>query len=169
MPDDVAIIDTSSVIRIREIVVRAQLPVVFIKLTQLVQSDKLVFPKEVQDELERWTNPDPNSQDPPLVWAQLNAHLATRHVVKLETVKAVVNQVPEVIDEDKLGVEEADPYVLALAIQLQEQGKQVTVLTEDRKDRPDKMSITTACGVLRLPCLPVHVFLKRNGIWQPGS
>jgi hypothetical protein len=80
--------------------------------------------------------------------------------------KLVLEQVQEVLDPDKLGVEEADPYVLALAIYLQQQGKQVMVLTEERKDRPDKISMTTACGVLRLPCLPVHMFLRINGIWQ---
>ncbi|MBU6435571.1 MAG: DUF4411 family protein, partial [Nitrospirae bacterium] len=87
----------------------------------------------------------------------------------LETVRAVLAEVPEILDPDKDGVEEADPYVLALAMRLQNEGYQVTILTEERKDRPDKMSMNTACGVLRIPCLPVETFLSRNGIWRRGG
>ncbi len=168
MPDDAFTIDTSSVIQVRRIVVRDHQSTVFSKLTELVVAGKLFYPKEVPPELDRHSNQDSSVQDLPRDWAKLNSSIATHHAVPFETVKAVLAQVPEILDPEKSGVEEADPYVLALAIHLQEQGKQVTVLTEERKDRPDKMSLTTACGVLRLPCLPMMTFLKRNGIWQPS-
>ena len=166
MPDDVSVIDTSSILQVRRIIARQEQQSVYDKLTVLVQGDSLFFPKEVVVELERWSNPDPSSTDLPLEWVKVNSHKAAKHGVPFDALKLVLEQVQEVHDPDKLGVEEADPYVLALAIHLQQQGKQVMVLTEERKDRPDKISMTTACGVLRLPCLPVHMFLRINGIWQ---
>jgi Domain of unknown function (DUF4411) len=166
MPDDVSVIDTSSILQVRRIIARQEQQGVYDKLTVLVQGNSLFFPKEVVVELERWSNPDPSSTDLPLEWVKANSHKAAKHGVPFDALKLVLEQVQEVHDPDKLGVEEADPYVLALAIHLQQQGKQVMVLTEERKDRPDKISMTTAYGVLRLPCLPVHMFLRINGIWQ---
>jgi hypothetical protein len=166
MPDDVSVIDTSSILQVRRIIARQEQQGVYDKLTVLVQGDSLFFPKEVVVELERWSNPDPSSTDLPLEWVKANSQKGAKHGVPFDALKLVLEQVQEVHDPDKLGVEEADPYVLALAIHLQQQGKQVMVLTEERKDRPDKISMTTACGVLRLPCLPVHMFLRINGIWQ---
>lgn len=169
MPDEVAVKDTSSIVQVRRIVARDMQPMVFATLATMVTEEKLVFPKEVVKELQRYSNPDTALQDLPLQWALSNSPIATRHSVPLEVVKAVLSQVPEILDPDKPGVEEADPYVLALAVHIQDQGRQVTVLTEERKDRPDKMSMTTACGVLRIPCLPIEVFLNRNGIWRRGG
>ena len=166
MPDAVSVIDTSSILQVRRIIARQEQQGIYDKLTVLVQGDSLFFPKEVVVELERWSNPDPSSTDLPLEWVKTNSHKATKHGVHFDELKLVLEQVQEVHDPDKLGVEEADPYVLALAIHLQNQGKQVMVLTEERKDRPDKISMTTACGVLRLHCLPIHMFLRINGIWQ---
>jgi hypothetical protein len=37
--------------------------------------------------------------------------------------------------------------------------------TEERKDRPGKMSLNTACGLLRLYCLSMEPFLAQQGIW----
>jgi hypothetical protein len=41
-------------------------------------------------------------------------------------------------DLDRRGVEEADPFALALAKHLSDSGVTTTVVTEERKDRPDK-------------------------------
>ena len=166
MPDEIAVKDTSSIIHIRRLVTRDEQQAVFAKLGVLVDEGKLVFPREVLKELERWANPDTESDDRPLQWARVNSPRATNQNVPLEVVRDVVHKVPRILDPDKPGVEEADPYVLALAIHLQAEGKQVTVLTDERKDRPEKMSMTTACGVLRLTCLPIEAYLEINGIWR---
>lgn len=76
-------------------------------------------------------------------------------------------QVSRVVDPDKAGVEEADPYVLALAVYLKREGYDVTVLTEETKNRPDKLSMNTACGLLRLWCLSIEPFLVERNIWAP--
>lgn len=63
-------------------------------------------------------------------------------------------------------MDEADPHVLALALALRENAD-VVVIAQETKDRPDKLSIATACGVLRLVRLPVSAFLYEQGIWRP--
>ena len=141
MPDPVSVIDTSSILLVRRTVVRADQTGVFQSLTQIVQRDQLVFPKEVLIELQRWSNPNPDTADLPLSWALSNSAQATRIDVPFETLKDVISRVSDIFDPEKPGVDEADPYVLALAMHLQSQGLSVTVLTEERKDRPNKVSI----------------------------
>ena len=166
MPNPVSVIDSSSILQVRRAVVRADQPGVFQRLTEIVQRDQLVFPKEVLAELERWSNPNPGSPDLPLNWAHANSARETQNEVPIDTLKDVISRVSDIFDPNKSGVDEADPYVLALAIHLQSQGLSVTVLTEERKDRPNKVSMNTACGELGLVCLPVERFLRINGIWR---
>ncbi len=166
MPDDIAAIDTSSIIQLRDLqITRSELPIVLGKLTDLVNGNSLVFPKEVIPELERHINPDSRSQLL-LDWTRSNSTIATRHTVPLDTLKLVLERVPDVLDPDKLGIEEADHYVLALAYHLNQEGHQVTVLTEETRDRAYKWSMTRACGHLRLVRLPIEGFLHEKGIWR---
>jgi hypothetical protein len=73
-------------------------------------------------------------------------------------VQRVLAVVPSVLDADKdTGVEEADPYVLALASQLHNQGKEVRIVTEDARDT--QMSLRTAAGLLGIPSVPLKAFL----------
>lgn len=107
--------------------------------------------------------------DPIYRWAKKNQAKATRHGVQFGMVKEILAhpQVSRVVDPDKAGVEEADPYVLALAVYLKREGYDVTVLTEETKNRPDKLSMNTACGLLRLWCLSIEPFLVERNIWAP--
>jgi hypothetical protein len=57
-------------------------------------------------------------------------------------------------------VEEADPYVLAMARRLLAEGKDVRIVTEEKNDTPRKMSLNTAAGLLRLPSVPLRAFLE---------
>lgn len=168
MSASITVIDTSSIIQVRHTVAKkSEQSEVYKKLSQLVVSGTLVYPKEVLPELKRFSITDPNFHDLALEWTQTNSSVATKHDVPLDTVKAVLQQVPDVLDPDKLGVDEADPYVLALAIHLQTQGIQIVVLTEERRDKPGgKISMTTACGHLGLVPLPMERFLMKNGIWR---
>jgi hypothetical protein len=64
-------------------------------------------------------------------------------------VQAVLSAVPEVLDPEKDGTEEADPYVLAMAVALQTAGNDVRVITEDVKATGAKMSLAGAAAFLR--------------------
>ena len=72
------------------------------------------------------------------------------------------------LDPDKIGVDEADPYVLALAEHLRQLGNFPRVLTEDRKNRPYKIALAAACGLVGIPVVPIVPFLSSRGIWSPS-
>ena len=135
-------------------------------MTRLVDAGELVFPTEVDAELERFRKP--GADDPIGDWVATSKRQATRFGPQFEHVKTVLAdpQTRRVVDPDKDGVDEADPHVLALALALREKAD-VVVIAEETKDRPDKLSMATACGVLRLVRLPVSAFLYERNIWRP--
>jgi hypothetical protein len=82
-----------------------------------------------------------------------------------EEVKEVLAAVPTVLDPDKdAGAEEADPYLLAVAVRLRAEGKDARLVTEEIRDTPKKMSLNTACGLVGVPSVPLKAFLKFEGI-----
>lgn len=135
------------------------------KLDHLVEAGQLVYPPEVIAEFERGKNP--SSPDPVFDWVKKHKATATCHGQQYEMLKTVLAhpQVRFVLDPDKTGVEEADAHVLALALALKDKTK-VIVLTEETQDRPSKISMTTACGLLELVRLPMLAFLEQQEIWS---
>lgn len=163
-PGKYFIIDTSSLIEIRQLVPAKDRRNVLGRMSRVVASGTLVFPTEVVAELERYEGED----DPIRDWAVANRRLATRISPPFEKLRAVMthSQVKRVIDPDKAtSVDEADPYVLALALSLKDHAE-VVVITEETKDRRDRISMGTACGLLRLFRLPVRAFLIEQKIWS---
>lgn len=157
-PGDVWVIDTSSLLAVRETFSRARETKVLAGLTDMASAGSLVFPPEVLGELERGSGSEP---DPPLMWSRKNREQAEKKA-DLETVKAVLREVPDVLDPE-IPYEQADPYVLALALDWQGLGLyRVTVVTDDRRDKPTKLSLATAAGILRLPSVPLHAFVRSN-------
>ena len=126
------VMDTSSVIAVRRSIENPRKPVVFASLGALAQEGRLVYPKQVVDELERAA--DPQSPDAQYQWAKQNEAKASERTPSLDEVKEVLNNVPTVLDPDKdMGVEEADPYVLAVAVRLRAEGKEARVITENQR------------------------------------
>ena len=164
-PAQYFVIDTSSLIEVRRLVPVARLAAVLRSLSKLVDSGELVFPAEVDDELDRFRKPD--THDPIGDWASAAKRRATRFGHQFEHLKQVLNdpQVKRVVDPAKAGVDEADPYVLSLALALRGRAE-VVVIAQETRDRPDKLSMATACGVLRLVRLPVAAFLFEQEIWR---
>lgn len=81
-----------------------------------------------------------------------------------ETMRRVMAEAGEVIGDDR-EEETADPYVLAHALELENEGHEVVVVTEDRVDRmPLKLSMVTACGRLALSSSGIIAFLQAVGI-----
>ena len=153
---DVWIIDTSSLLGVRETFGKARESKLLTRLGELAASGNLIFPPEVLGELERGAAVEP---DAPLLWARKNRATAERKA-NLETVKAVLKIAPDVLDPD-IPHEQADPYVLALAVDQQGLGLyDVTIITDDRRDKPAKLSLATAAGMLRIPSVPLHAFAR---------
>lgn len=164
LPAVVWVIDTSSIIEVRRAVTVAVRKRTFAGMTGLVSEQRLVYPPEVLAELERST--DLKSPDEQYQWCRDNATAAhVRGRCDDHDVKEVLEDVPSVLDPDKdTGVEEADPYVLAVARKLRADGIDARVVTQESKDTPLKMSMSTAAGVLGIPCVPLKAFLAAESI-----
>lgn len=152
------VIDTSSIIAVIDDVPRNRRPALFRALSELVQQDQLLFPREVFKELDRATNK--RKPDEAFIWAHSNKASAVRIAPSQDNLREVLShpQAKLVLDPDKTGVEEADPYVLALAMDLRDSGhiaQDVVVVTQETRDRPSKLSMATACGLLRLYRIPL--------------
>ncbi len=153
------VIDTSSVVEVRRSIENVKKPGVFAQMGALVQGGRLIFPRQVVDELERVA--DPSSPDLQYAWAKEYFADVSVGAPSLEAIKDVLGAVPMVLDPDKdTGVEEADPYLLAMAVGLRGEGKDVRIVTEETKDTPRKMSLRTAAGLLGIPSVPLKAFLQ---------
>jgi hypothetical protein len=152
------VIDTSSLLGVRELFGRAGEKKVFATLSGLVTRGCLFFPPEVYHELERGSPADTVTNDPALEWAK-TVRTQAEKAASLETVKAVLAIAAELLDPDKSD-EQADPYVLAVAIDVRGLGFDVTVVTDDFRDKPGKLSLATAAGMLGVPSVPLGGFAR---------
>lgn len=146
------VIDTSSLLRVREIFGRRDEGKMFARFTALAEKGLLFFPPEVYHELER------GSPDAVLNWAKRVRDQAEQ-AADLQTVKEVLAVASDLLDADN-PAEQADPYVIALAIDVRGLGFDVTVVTDDFRDKPSKISLATAAGMLGLPSVPLTGFAR---------
>ena len=131
----------------------------FSMLGALVNAGRLVFPKQVVEELKRGA--DPKSPDAQYNWAKTHESKAVEPAPSLDHVKHVLSVVHRVLDPDKdTGVEEADPYLLAMAVRLRLEGRDARIVTEEKNDMPRKLSLSTAAGLLGVPSVPLRAFLE---------
>jgi hypothetical protein len=166
---DLWVIDTSSVLEIRRRIHTEAQRDVYRRVGELVESDLLFYPKEVLDELKRRTVEiagKKGKRDLPYDWAAKHAAKGTRHRASFEALRIVL-AVPGVAQLIDIGSskKEADAYVLTLAYQLNVGGAFVRVITEDRRNAPDKLALASACGLVGIPVVPVKAFLLNRGIW----
>ena len=153
-------LDTSSLISVRSQFSRDDRQTVLAGLSALVTEGRLRFPREVVVELQRYEGAD----NPALNWAEAHQGTATQSQPSFEDVAAVLAQVPEVLDAEKEGVEEADAYVLALAYRLMTDGEDARVVTEEFKTTVSKMPLCSAAGYLGIPSVSLRAMLKFEGI-----
>jgi hypothetical protein len=154
------VIDSSSIIGVREQVGRSHERKVFNALTSLVGGSRLIWPPEVTHEVA-----DVASGDLAVAWIKMQRARGER-TPSLETVKSVLRKAPMLVDPDATR-EQADPYVVALALETTSRdlfAPSVTIITEDRRDKPTKLSLATAAGLLRLPTVPLRAFLSSEAI-----
>jgi hypothetical protein len=165
------VIDTSSIIHPRRLLAQessAEKDRVYEALGRLVAEGALLFPPQVYDELDRVYD-EGDVEDRPYEWARKHKDRAIGDVTTEQlfaAVRAVQEAVDNLVDFDKPSPgDDADPYVVGLALHLTGMGHKVTVITEERNDRADKTSIGSACALFSLPALSVRVFLRHVGIW----
>ena len=162
MASPVWCIDTSSLIIVRSQFSRDERDAIFSALSALVRGGRLRFPKQLVTELERYLGRD----NPALEWVAAEQGTASSIAPSPEEVEAVLAQVPEVIDAEKEGVDEADPYVLAIASRIIAGGGDARVVTEEFKGTTEKMPLGSAAGYLRIPSMTLRTMLKFEGILE---
>ena len=170
--ETIYVIDTSSVTEIRRQfsqLSRSALKSVYDKLSPLVNNGTLLFPIQVYQELEYGNVTLKGLDDVPFEWISQHRHQAIPDTDLFDHVRRVLEIAPSLVDSDKArGTDEADPWVVGLALSLMDQGDRVTVITEDRRDRLNKTSIQSACGLLSIPAISVVAFLQFKQ-YLPGS
>ena len=166
---EVFVIDTSSVIEVRRLMSQERttnVTAVYTQLIRLAKAETLRFPKGVIDEIKAGASAITRGPDQANDWAIACERDAVPHHELLDETKHVLAEVPDLLDAHKpSSTDEADPYVVALALKLTNAGMTVTVITDERRDTPDKTSMGSACGVMRIPAVSMRVFLARRRIW----
>jgi hypothetical protein len=164
----VSVWDTSAIIDIRQRIERPRRASVLKALRNLALKGELRFPAEVLAELERYVSPEAGVPDELVHWAHQCRENAVTHATDFDLVRFVHSRAALLTDADSEH-EAADPYVLAMGLKLMDEGCRVLVVTEDRRDKPGKMSLATACGLFHVPTLPLRPFLIDLGILAAGS
>ena len=131
----------------------------FRHLEQMVSDGSIALPRHVINEVGHMTHPDM-----PGAWAtgmrDRSPHSPQADYAYLCHVMKVSG---DVVDVNKAS-EDADPWVLALALQLQESMLlKICVVTEDTVDR-NRISMITACERLNLRSCQIRDFLDHCGI-----
>ena len=156
-------IDSSSLMDIKSKTSNEVRPKLYARLTSLADEGRVRLPREVVDEMKRGAQP--RHRDEALEWVLACEQQTCVTEPTVAELRAIMSEVGDVVDHRKdSGEDDADPYVLALAVKLQGQGLSVRIVTEDRKDRLRKVSLNTAAGILGVPCVPLSGFMRAEGI-----
>lgn len=151
------VFDASSIIQIKHDVRAGDQWGVLRRLEDLVEAGTLAIPREVAREVRAAAHPDA-----PGVWVAgvegKLEHPLDPDVNILSEVMA--SPAGRVVDTEK--PIDGDPYVLALALQLSRAGCEVSVVTEDVNDRPNRISMATACDHLNLSHIRLNDFLAET-------
>ena len=133
-------LDASALIEMKQIIRLAEQWSFFRCLEQKVSEGVVFFPRMVMNELGRVRHPDV-----PGAWAfgcrRIEQQGFEPEEEFVRQVMAAAGDVVDPADPDS----DADPYVLAQALQLRQLGHAVTVVTRDRRNYGDHISIVEAC------------------------
>jgi hypothetical protein len=148
------VLDSASLIRLKRIPVRDQWEL-FRRLEEMVADGAIAMPRQVIREVSEISHPDV-----PGVWARgVEPRLVHPLEPDYEILEEVMVQAGDVVEPDDPG-DPADPYVLAIALQLQRNGNECMVVSDDVVDRPPlKTSVKTACKRLHLSHCTLEEFL----------
>lgn len=145
-PDEILVVDSCLLIRLKKIVKVDEQWSLFAAMLDLVRGGSLCFPRQVATEVadQRWP-------DAPGAWIGHAKEFVCHREPGDGCVSQVLATASELIDADATGTEPADPYVVAMALELQSvyANSRIAVASDDKVDRlPLKLSLKTACDRL---------------------
>ena len=159
------ILDTSALIDFKHLLPVSDQWNAFVRLESLVENGWIAMPSQVLTEATNLIHPDL-----PGAWAAgMRRRLQHTRDPGHHFIQCVMREASDVVDHDKTA-EDADPYVLALALYLRERGRDVVVVTNDVVDRlPTKISLATACARMNVDTATAKDFLAAAGIWPTNA
>lgn len=163
---EIYVIDTSSVINVKELIEPNSRNLVLKELSKQCQQETLVYPPEVLKELRSGVKH--GKSDPPFTWAKENETVGCRFGSCHAELKIVMNHPVAKLtpDPDQTdGDEDADPFVLATALHLDSIGLKPLIVTQESKKTPPQVPLNIAAGALGLPSIHLYALLLRIGIW----
>jgi hypothetical protein len=169
------VIDTSSIIAVRRVFAitgqkkdsRTLKKLVFAAMKDLAKQERLVYPSQVHRELKDENDKSKTPHDDlPFDFVEDTKKIAMK-TASFDYVKQLMSDTGtrRMIDYEAEDKEEADPYVVAVALELRDQGIDVGVVTQERSDSLGRISMNTVCGLKDLVCVPLRAFLHRENIW----
>lgn len=164
-PATVWVADVSSILWPKRNAQKPHHDQIYKRLGVLVVAGEIVYTRQVVIELEAYAG----KTDIPCTWAKANEAKACQRAVPLDVVKEVLDVAPVLDPHKPSGPEEADPYVLGLALILRREGIDARVLTEEQNDLPDKLSMASGCGLLGIPRTRIEPFLGQKRIWNRAA
>lgn len=127
-------------------------------VSTLLQAGQVAFPRQVREELNRYKD----KEEMLAVWSRQNVQQQVHQQPQFESVAEVVSLIPNIQDIRKQS-EDADPWIVAHALELHRTGYAVSVVSEDINDRPWTTSIRTACAKFELDFVHTRSFLNHIG------
>ncbi len=154
------VIDASAIINIKKVVPGNRQWKFFRHLEKMVECGSLVFPKQVKDEVTGMAHPDA-----PGVWADGVYPIITlpKEVEPWAIQQVMQSEANAVVDPTKTR-EDGDPYLIALALQLAHEGYSCCVVTDDLKDNPLRIAVSSACDILDIQWCSLSDFLDGCGM-----
>lgn len=163
---DVWVVDTSSIINVKELIKPKHRLSVFLALTNELFNGRLVFPREVVHELSNGVKD--GKSDSPLVWAKQSSRLGCRLGPCFDKLTKVMNNPTARLTSDPnqtTGADDADPHVLATALEVVALGGTAIVVTQESRKHPPQVPLNVAAGSLGLPSINLYALLIGIGAW----
>lgn len=162
------VIDSSSIVDLK-IIPHALRPQVIRHLGALVGNRRLIYPRQVLDELKGYAPPKALKNDAPYSWAKGHEARACHPGRLVAEAKAILDAHPDLIDPDSAGKDPADPYLIALAQELRNAGVEARIVTNDTRQINNKVSVAAVAGLLGIPSTVMRIFLRGEGFRYSGS
>jgi hypothetical protein len=144
------VIDSPPIVDLK-IIPHALRPQVIKHLAALVGNGRLIYPRQVLDELKSYAPPKALQNDVPYSWAKRHEARASHPDRLVPEAKAILDAHPDLIDPDSAGTDPADPYIVALAQKPRSGGVDARIVTNDTRQINNKVSVAAVAGLLGSP------------------
>jgi hypothetical protein len=159
------VVDTSSLIEMKTKYPFDVFPGIWQRTERLIERDLLVAPTEVLKELLP-------KDDSLAKWAKKNRRMFRQlDVYQIEKAREIVNEFPKIAKSDS-EVAAADPFVIALAIELQESPQQIlgtavkkNIVVTEEKMRGNEIRIPLICKKYGVDCINAIELFRKEG-WK---